>query len=171
MKNMRKRDYCFTLNLPKSDNVFGLDINEKDIINSIYNKLVSFFNDEKLFKYVIFQLEIGEETQHLHYQGYFYFNNPRTFTATKKLLTKNGFNSMHIEYRQAPDIIEAVDYCRKEETRFKADYLPNGLNYEFGVIPSLEEENQGRRTDLELFIDKINDGATYDELLDDLREL
>lgn len=164
----KRRDYVFTFNLPKNDNVLGIEIDEIQIAKSIYNKLSEFFSDEKLFKFVIFQLERGEENERLHFQGYFYFHNPRLFSSTKKLLVNNGFQSMHIEERYKNSSIEnAVDYCRKEETRFISSELPDGLIFTFGSLPSLEDETQGKRSDLEFFIDRINSGATYDELLDE----
>lgn len=165
MSKDRKYDYCFTYFLPDDSNVLGLEIDEETKIKMIYNKLSQLLSDDKIFKYSIFQLEKCPETERLHFQGYFYFINARSFSACKKLLGSNGFNSAHIENRKAEKIIEAVDYCKKIDSRYMPDYMPNGLSFEFGVIPSLDEINQGKRTDLEAFIDRINDGANYDELL------
>lgn len=166
MAEKRYYDYVFTYFLPNDEKVFNIPIDEESKINMINKKLCDFFNNDKLFKYVIFQLEKCPDTARLHFQGYFYFNNARSFNATKTLLTDNGFNAMHIEVRSNKSTIqESSDYCQKEDSRYITDFLPNGLLNVFGGLPSLDEINQGKRTDLEAFIKRINDGLTYNELL------
>lgn len=94
--------------------------------------------------FLCFGFEEGDEEHTPHIQGYAYFSNARTFKSIKKSLKR-----AHLE----PALGSAVQnrkYCSKE-----GDY------YEFGKIP-----HQGQRNDLEELKKKIDEGLTYQEIID-----
>lgn len=63
-------------------------------------------------KVLVFQLEKGEETGTLHYQGYVSFNVVKRLTAVKKILPR-----AHWEPRIGTPK-QCINYCTKEETRY-----------------------------------------------------
>lgn len=85
----RSRGWCFTINNPN-----GWD--EADIANVV-----------KIAKYVIRGKEVGEEGTP-HWQGYLYFQQPKTFTAVRQLLPR-----AHIE-KQRGSFEQAIEYCQKD---------------------------------------------------------
>lgn len=93
--------------------------------------------------YHVIGFEIGESgTPHL--QGYIHFENPRSFKAVKKDLCE-----AHIEgLISTPE--KASDYCKKPETK-DPSYDPN--IWEEGELPK-----QGKRTDVEIVREEINNG-------------
>ncbi|EZG42785.1 replicase [Gregarina niphandrodes] len=62
------------------------------------------------YQYIIYQREICPSTGTLHWQGFIYFTNPRSFNAVKQLM--GGLT--HIEF--AMDIPKSIEYCKKQET-------------------------------------------------------
>lgn len=88
-------DYCFTINNPEPEDVYRLPD----------------------ARYLVYGFEIGEETGTPHYQGYVYFQNPRSFDSVRKL-----FAPHHIKPRYDYSTPEAAAvYCKKDK-----DYIEIG---------------------------------------------
>lgn len=143
MSEKRSRNWIFTWNNPTK---LGAEI-------------VSIFDEEVKkgrISYFIFQKEIAPETGTPHFQGYVQFGQAQRFSALKKLLS----SEIHCEIAKgSPSQNEA--YCSKEESRAP------GSDDEVGPWSGgKKREDQGRRTDLEGYMDAIIGGATDLELLE-----
>lgn len=167
-KNKRYYDYAFTYFFKYQQIDIIEEGSETEQISLEYElKAFNIFMEEHqhLFKYYIYQVEKCPNTSRLHLQGYLYLKHNKTFSALKKYF-KNDYNSIHLEIRRAPTPKEAVDYCKKEDSKYKPIYAEEGYLIEFGRLPSLDEiDSQGNRTDIEDFIQAINEGMSYDDLL------
>jgi len=98
------------------------------------------------FMYLVFGYETCPTTNKPHLQGFIYFKDAKTFTATKKAF-KNP--TIHIEAsHHSPD--ENRKYCLKIRA---IDTAPNEQFEEYGECPQ-----QGRRTDVETVREQLNDG-------------
>jgi len=94
--NLRSRDWCFTLNNPRTTDEEALQ--------------------EVDFKYLIYGREKGEQgTPHL--QGYIYFDNARIGRAVIKALPRGCY----VAKRMAKNPADAIEYCKKE-----GDYVEQG---------------------------------------------
>lgn len=91
-------------------------------------------------KYQIYQIERGQNGT-IHLQGMMYYDNPRGFGVIKK-----AFPTAHIEVCR--DVIKAIAYCSKEDTRVRGPY-------ELGEKPV----GQGKRTDLLALNEQIKNGT------------
>ena len=101
-------------------------------------------------RFLVFQLERGEEGQHDHYQGYLELAKSQPLSWVRNQLS----NTAHWEIRQGtPE--EAILYCQKEETRIRGPFL-------FGD-PSSGERS---RTDLVDFRDAIKSGKRRSDLFE-----
>jgi len=111
MTDKRSRDWCFTLN---------------NYTDEEYNAIYAL--DPSQYKYIVVAKEVGDSgTPHL--QGYIYFVNAKSMSATKKIIS----NRAHLEVSKGtPE--QASVYCKKDN-----DY------YENGELPV----TQGKRTDLD----------------------
>lgn len=103
-------------------------------------------NYEEDVRYVIAQVERGNETQRLHVQGYIECFAPHRFPWYKRAL---GDDTIHLERRRGTRE-EARNYCRKSDSR---QWGP----YEFG---RWQAGGQGRRNDLDGIRQRIREGAT-----------
>ena len=123
-----------------------LTINYKDTEPTADNELI--FQIEALtgIRYYIFQLEKGENGTK-HHQLYLSFNNNKRFSTLKK-----AFPTAHIEIRRGTHE-QAKEYCSKADTRVQA---PN----EWGSPP----DEQGKRTDMIVIYEMINDGYSLKEI-------
>jgi len=65
-------------------------------------------------KYIVFQQESGGSLGRDHLQGYVMFKGQKTLKAAQTAL---GFPTCHMEKRSAPNVSDAVNYCKKDETR------------------------------------------------------
>ncbi len=110
--NSRKRDWCFTIH----SGHFG-DMTEQDVIDDL--KKVN-------CTYIVFQQETGGSLGRDHLQGYVMFSAAKTMLQAKRLLPCDA----HLEMRAAPKISDAVDYCKKDDTR-----RPGCTPYEVGTQP------------------------------------
>lgn len=121
-KTTKKRCYMLTINNPTSADVINL------------------WNHD--CKYLVFQLEKGiQGTQHI--QACIYYENPRAWP-------KKAFPNAHIE--PAKMAVNAIAYCKKEDTRMKEGILADGATFtapEAGFWEKGEQPEKGRRTDLE----------------------
>lgn len=100
--------------------------------------------DERQMRYFIIGEEVCPTTQRLHYQGYVYFYNPKTF---KQCIDYFGKKKIHIEVSKG-DPKENRAYCSKDD-KYE----------EYGEIPS-----QGRRVDLEQIATEIAEGKKVDDI-------
>lgn len=64
--------------------------------------------------YVCWQLEIGADTNVMHYQGYLECRGQQLFTRIKNEV--DGFDRAHLEVRQG-SAAQAISYATKEDTR------------------------------------------------------
>ncbi len=101
------------------------------------------------FRYCVFQLERGAEGTE-HFQMLLEFSKKKTF-ATVRRETENSHVAM-TKHR-----LQARAYCQKEDTRVEGPW-------ERGVW---EPVGQGKRTDLSLLIERVREGETFRELIDD----
>lgn len=93
--NEQSKNWCFTLNNPV--------ISEADLITQ--------FTSYDSFKYVIFQLEKGENDTP-HYQGYVEFTTNHRLSAVRGYLP-----TAHWEKRKSRTNVAAIEYCQKSESR------------------------------------------------------
>lgn len=98
------------------------------------------------FKYCAFQREKGEKTGTEHIQGFIVFSIGKRFATVK-----NYFPTAHIEAVKGSNV-QARDYCTKSETRVSGPY-------ELGIFA--EERS---RTDVSMFVELVQNGASTDEL-------
>ncbi len=94
------------------------------------DKVLGLFKKHKHFRYVVFQLESGEDNT-LHYQGYVEFNSAMTLVGVKKII-----HQAHWELRRGSPK-QAIDYCTKEDTKVDGPWTCG------------ESKSQGHRTDLD----------------------
>lgn len=131
---VRARPYCFTLNNWTHD---------EDI-------LLREFGESELCRYMVFQQEIGDEgTPHL--QGFVELEKPKTLSSLK---THLGIERIHLEL--ARNRVASREYCKKSETR-----VDGTEPFECGVW---KDKGQGKRSDLELVVEDIGDGASLTEI-------
>ncbi|AXL65931.1 replication-associated protein [Sierra dome spider associated circular virus 2] len=95
-------------------------------------------------KYMVYQKESGENGTN-HYQGYVELLSPTGMPSVKRMIGQNP----HLEPRRGTQA-EARAYCMKPETRVDGPW-------EMGTFT---ENNQGKRTDLELAIQDIDGGSS-----------
>lgn len=124
---MKARNYCFTINYPNRVGWHSPESAEE-------------------VKYLVWQMEEGEESHIPHIQGYVEFDRPMPPARVKRLF---ACNSMHLEKRKGT-AHEAAIYCKKEDTRKEGEEY-----HEFGKI-----SKPGKRTDLETIGNAINSGAS-----------
>lgn len=139
----RARSYCWTWNNPSK---IGAEI-VTILDEAVKAKRISFY---------VFQKEIAPETGTPHFQGYVQFRISQRFSALKKLIS----NEIHVEpARGTPTQNET--YCSKVDSRAP------GPDDEVGPWRGGEKrEDQGRRNDIEGYMDAIIGGATDLELLE-----
>lgn len=93
-------------------------------------------------KYMIFQLEEGEQEQTPHLQGYLELTSRKTRRQLKIIL---NIDRIHLELRKGSQQ-QAIDYCKKEDGRLEGPW-------EFGV----RSAGAGQRTDLSTIQQRIRD--------------
>lgn len=101
----------------------------------------------------VWQLERCPETERLHLQGYVEFTAPMRMAAVKTFLASS---SVHLEPRKGPRDA-AIAYCRKEDSRA-------GGPWEHGDLGDLRP---GKRTDLDQLAERLRDGGSIRELIED----
>ncbi len=109
----RSRDYCFTVH---SGN-FG-NKTEQEVMSDLEHVNCT---------YIVFQQESGGSLGRDHLQGYVMFKGQKTLKAAQVAL---GFPTCHMEARKAPKISDAVNYCKKDDTR-----RPGCMWHEVGTQP------------------------------------
>ncbi len=92
-------------------------MNEEDVIEQL---------KEVVCSYIVFQQETGGDLGRDHLQGYVMFKSAKTLQAAKAMLPCDA----HMEMRMADKISDAVNYCKKDDTR-----RPGCSPIEVGVQP------------------------------------
>lgn len=105
-----------------------------------------------VMRYMVYQVECGNEKKTKHVQGYVVWSAPRNMTWIKKHFS----NTAHLEIARGTDE-QNVAYCTKSETRIDGPY-------EFG-----ERVKPGKRSDIHELRDEINKGKHWEQLVDDDR--
>ncbi len=108
----RKRDWCFTVH----SGHFG-DKTEAEVMEGLKDVNCT---------YIVFQQETGGELGRDHLQGYVMFKAAKTMQQAKRLLPCDA----HLEPRMADKISDAIQYCKKDDTR-RLGCTP----FEFGQMP------------------------------------
>lgn len=98
--------------------------------------------DSDIMSYMVSQIEKCPKTGKLHQQGYIELLRKKTMGGLKKAL---GVKSIHLEQRRGT-ARQAAEYCMKPDTQFEKPI-------EEGKI-----SQQGARTDLETYVDRIKAG-------------
>lgn len=123
----RTRNWRFTLNIDDEHLLWESDF-----------EALCAIADHSSVRGLIFQEEIGGNTERQHYQGFIRFKNAKTRQQCIDLFTAyTGHTRTHFDKSDYP--VEAIEYCRKGETRLSADGM-----WEFGDL----EYPQGKRSDL-----------------------
>lgn len=105
--------------------------------------------DAQDIKYLCFQTERAPESGRLHLQAYVQFGHPVRMTGVKKCFG----SSVHCEVQRGT-VHEAIDYCKKPESRVFGPF-------EFGVPSNMVE---GRARDMENALAMARAGASASEI-------
>ncbi len=123
---LRKKDWCWTIH----SGHFG-DKTEPQICSELTKIDCT---------YTVFQLETGGDLGRDHIQGYTMFKTLKSMAQVKALMPCGA----HLETRKAPKVSDAINYCKKDNTRRP------GTNWqEYGEMPM----DQGQKRTL---VDAIN---------------
>lgn len=142
--NTEGRFWCLT--------IFPVEQKDDDRVYANYPDVVEYIirstkGTEYKIKYLHYQEEKCPTTGRYHLQMFMIMEKPIKFTVLK-----NAFPKAHIAMRYKQSTNKAADdYCDKEET------ATGKHKYKGGVF---EEDQQGKRSDLELVAEAIQDGAT-----------
>ncbi len=117
----RKKDWCWTIH----SGHFG-DKTEMQVLNELQQVDCA---------YIVFQQETGGELGRDHIQGYVMFKSLKSLAAAKAMMPCDA----HMEPRRSPKISDAVDYCKKDDTR-----RPGCTPFEVGIQPM----DQGKKRTL-----------------------
>lgn len=136
--NTTSRSWCFTLQVPEQ-----FARNQETALRFAEE---FYAHDEKEaghVRYVIYQLERGEQQQRFHLQGYVELSASQRRSYVRRLIS----DSAHWEPRRGTRD-EARNYCRKEDTRIAGPW-------EFGVWNT---NGRGNRSDLATLAGNIQSG-------------
>lgn len=100
--------------------------------------------------YGVYQLERGDNGN-LHWQGYAELSRPVKLGGLKKWLP-----AAHFEKRMGTDV-QARDYCMKRDSTYVSGPWEHGT-----FVPAAN--TQGKRNDLQAFVDAVDGGASRREL-------
>ncbi len=157
------RKFLLTINNPKEHN-----ITQESIIDAASNFKL---------RYMCMALEIGGEKQNEHIHVYLYFSNAILWATIKKLYPEahidiiKAMNSQDVrayirkdrpEHHKKPDGL--YDYTDESGKRHYGQNLSDTTFFEYGECPN-EEEDQGKRTDLQILYQLISDGYSTAKIL------
>jgi len=137
------RNYCFTLNLNE-------DLQDEGPATEFAEALCTEMESYPKCKFVIFQLERGEESGLLHLQGYCELTDAMRFTYLKT--NWPWFATAHFERRQGT-AEQAIAYCQKEETRIAGPWSCG------------QHQGQGFRSDMAELSSKLTAGVPESTLI------
>jgi hypothetical protein len=117
---------------------------------------------KKKVTYIVWQLEKGGKTGFHHLQMYMSVKGGQRFTWPKKLVKDwfPGVVSTFVGARKGT-VSEAAEYCEKDDTRVVG---PDGealWSFSWGEKPL---NKQGKRSDIETVVSRINEGANMEDL-------
>lgn len=119
---------------------------EYDLTNLIEDEELKV--DEEQIRFLVCQLEEGEETHMRHIQGYVQFKDRKTLNTAKNAMRSK---KIHMEIaRGSPE--QNIGYCTKKETRIAGPW-------QYGTVM-----RQGQRTDLETIATRIVSGQKLSDL-------
>lgn len=147
-KDTRNRKWQLTIN-NYEEKGYTIDTLEQQLLSYGESLIYGCFGMEK---------GLEEETPHVHI--FLQFENARKFSTIK-----NSFIGSHIEMAKGT-AQENRDYIRKEGKYLnseKSTTTIEGTFREFGTIPT---EQQGKRRDLEILKELIEDGLSNKEIID-----
>lgn len=121
------------------------------IRNWVFTSFIKPEPDTCHVQYMVYQKEVGKETQREHYQGYVEFNDKYSMRSIKGIFANS---SLHLEPRRGTQE-QAIAYCKKADTRIEDPV-------EFGT-----PKKQGKRSDIAEIMEDIQDGQTMKEILCD----
>ena len=113
--------------------------------------------------FIKFQIEKATDTGTIHYQGYMHFTKRVYWGVLRRELVKMGLHRLSHRNRIASPQ-KAADYCSKifdEKTGIQTK-LTEPV-YEWGEL----DTRQGERSDLNEIIERVKQGATNSEILDE----
>ncbi len=126
-----------------------------DYTDEIISHFRRVFENGSICRYAIFGYETCPKTGKPHLQGYCAFNERKTRASVKRLLKSN---KLHCDpTKGSPE--ENRRYCSKTRDE---DENPNEKVEEFGKLP----KGSGQRTDLESVIEKIQEGASLQQVIE-----
>lgn len=137
------RFWCFTVYQNPNGEYVNFPANVATVIHTGKSR--------KAFKYVCYQEEKCPDTGNLHLQGFCI-----TVDKIKHSALRNAFKPHHFEMSAANRAEAARDYCKKE------DSATGKFKYEGGEF---ESSQQGRRKDLELVHEAIQNDATLHDII------
>jgi len=134
-------DYCFTLFI------------DDEWVDSYSLPEEHFSVSHDNFKYIIYQIEQCPTTRRYHVQGFIKCSRK---TGIAKLKSEHPIlDSAHLERRKGT-VLEAINYCRKEDSRIAGPYS-------YGTEPT----GQGQRSDRDSYIERITklakEGKSWDQ--------
>lgn len=132
---MRVRNYCFT-EFVTEEKEYGDYVREDDRLRC-----------------GVWQLERCPQSGRLHLQGYVEFNSPMRVGAVKEYF---GSQTIHLE-RRAGTRDQAIQYCRKEESRVSGPW----------TVGELDSVRPGRRTDLDSVAERIQEGHGLQSIVEE----
>ena len=113
--------------------------------------------------FIRFQIEKATDTGTIHYQGYLHFSKRVYWGAVRRAFIKMGLHRIsHRNRKSTPQ--KAADYCQKvfDDDTGKQTKLTEPI-YQWGEL----DNRQGERSDLAEIVERVKQGATDKELLDE----
>ncbi len=142
---MSSKDWCGTVQYDETK--IRIEIPKK------FQELMAIFIEQKILKYVTWQLEEG---RHKHIQCFLQFSERKALQWMKNNVSARAHWERKVKKSTAK---QASDYCQKSESRI-------GGPWTYGTL-----QVSGRRNDLHFFRDRIISGASQRELIMDDRTL
>lgn len=156
-KLTQAHNYCFTLNNWVEDDLFNL----QQLADPLFGV------SDKRLTYLVFGFEYTKSGIP-HLQGYVEFNHSIRFDVAKNLISQRA----HLKPRRGTGL-QASNYCKKgkqsksEWKKFREAGPNFGLEAEFYEFGNLKiEPSKAHRTDVQLFLELVREGATDLELME-----
>lgn len=123
----------------------------KDYPTVKYDNVEHIFKRPASIKFTIWSVEKCPDSGRIHIQGYVEMPKPYALGGVKKLFVEPFVQGAHVEKRNGTQQ-QAIDYCSKEASHVAGPY-------QFG-----EKAVPGKRTDLALVTEAINEGADWESI-------
>lgn len=99
--------------------IHGID---KYTLYNYLNDLDKLRND-KHFKKLTIQLEVGEKTKKVHLQGVVQFKNKISMQMCQKMFYKAIGTNVHLDYKEDGNINAIINYVTKDETKIDGPWI------------------------------------------------